>query len=113
MIPGLWEEFKTSKKVLDNLGNLREKLTNSRILELFELSPDMLATFHRHKTLTKRFCLYSTLPREGQSVQILHTPVSRALNTAVSHQSNIHYILSEVIHQYGSYNSCCFLSYRY
>ena len=64
-IPGLWGEFKTSKKNLDNLVNLREKLTNSKILELFELSPDMLATFHRQKTLTKRFCLYSTLPREG------------------------------------------------
>ena len=65
MIPGLWEEFKTSKRILENLGNLREKLTNSRILEPFELSPDMLATFHRQKTLTKRFCLYSTLPRDG------------------------------------------------
>ena len=112
MIPGLCGEFKTSKKILDNLGNLREKLTNSKILELFELSPDMLATFHRQKTLTKRFCLYSNQER-GQSVHILHTPVSRALSTAVSHQSHIHYILSEVIHQYGSYNSCCFLLYRY
>ena len=58
-------KLRHQKKILDNLGNLREKLTNSRILELFELSPDMLATFHRQKTLTKRFCLYSTLPREG------------------------------------------------
>ena len=33
----------------ENLRNFREKLTNSRILEQFELSPDMLATFHKQK----------------------------------------------------------------
>ena len=64
MIPGLWGKFKTSKRILENLGNLREKIDQFEHLEQFELPPDMLATLHRQKTLTKLFCLYSTLPRE-------------------------------------------------
>ena len=61
IIPAFGGEFKTSKRIFENLGNFRGKLTNSRILEQFELSPDPLTTFHRQK----RFCLYSNLPREG------------------------------------------------
>ena len=67
MIPGLWGEFKTSKKILDNLVNLREKLTNSKILELFELSPDMLATFHRQKNVDKTFLFVFHPTKRGVS----------------------------------------------
>jgi len=49
IIPDFGGEFKTSKILLENRTNFRKKVTNSRILEQFEHSPDILATPHRQK----------------------------------------------------------------
>ena len=85
-------------------GILGGKSTNSRILEHFVHSPDILSIFHG-KMLTKRFLLYSYWPRKG-SVRLNATAVSKAPSTehnksAAFHQSRLHYNLSAVIHQKG------------
>ena len=59
MIPGFWVEFQTSKRLSQKISGISgEKSTNSRILEQFEHSPDILAIFHG-KNVNKTFLLYS------------------------------------------------------
>ena len=105
MILGFGEELKTSKRILENLGNLRGKLTNLRILEQLNFHLTCCQHFTGKKRWQNILVCIPPYQERGQPVHILHTPVSRALSTAVSHQSHIHYNLSEVIHQNGSYNS--------
>ena len=47
--PQFLGNFRQSRGILENLGNLERKMTNSRILEQFEHSPDILTTFHWQK----------------------------------------------------------------
>ena len=94
-------EFYSSKRILENCGNLREKIDK---FENFEHSPDILSIFHG-KLLTKRFLLYSYRPREG-SVRLNATAMSKAPSTehnksAAFHRSPLHYNLSAIIHQKG------------
>jgi len=101
---GLATKFRIFFGILDMKKNFRKsqeplgkKSTNSRILEQFEHSADILAISFTAKTLTKRFLLYSYQPREG-SVRLNATAVSRALSTkpnklAAFHQSRLHYNL--------------------
>ena len=102
---GLAKKFRNFFGILDIEKNFRksqeplgEKSTNSRILEQFEHSADVLAVSFTAKTLTKRFLLYSYRPREG-SVRLNATEaVSTALSTkpnksAAFHQSRLHYNL--------------------
>ena len=85
IIPELFLRILDIKKKLETLGNFRKTLIISRILEQFELSPDMLETFHRQKRGQNVFVCILTNQERGQSVHIRS--------------------LSAVIHQKGSYSA--------
>ena len=51
-----WGKLRHQKEFWKISGMLEKKLTNLRILEQFEYSPDILRNMSQAKTLTKPFC---------------------------------------------------------
>ena len=79
IIPVFLGNFRQSRGILENLGNLERKMTNSRILEQLKHSPDILATFHRQKRWKNVFFVFLTTKR-GLSPLTCYTAVSRGKN---------------------------------
>ena len=110
IIPDSGGEFKTSKILLENRTNFRKKVTNSRVLEQFEHSPDILAT-SPSKNVDKTFfccCCMPSYQERAQSDRMLQGCLEHCLlsttNQWVFFLNPLHYSLSAVVHQKGPHN---------